>query len=189
MIKCENSYHLWSSERHVIMLIVTLLILTILFCTKSTGYACGWHYETIKAEAKSLPCTKNVALNAFASYPDDLLTQKIKAALFTLMIFPESKKALDELAVSAILLQQLPLAKCALDRRSTLAPDEYATLANLGTYYTFSGELDQAEQMVQIIVDRNPKAHFGREVDHLTLIRYLKSNITQQNHEDENLRN
>ena len=33
-------------------------------------HACGWHYETIKAEGRSLPCTRNVALNAYPSYQE-----------------------------------------------------------------------------------------------------------------------
>ena len=136
-------------------------------------HACGWHYETIKAEARSLPCTRNVALNAYPRYQETHLRHKVQAGLIMSALLPSSLRALDELAVSWILLRDLPRARCVLERRQDLAPTAYATHANWGTYFTFSGELKRAEHHVQEILKADPDAHFGRERDHLTLIRYL----------------
>ena len=78
------------------------------------AHSCGWHYETIKAEARSLPCTRNVALNAYPRYQKRHLKDKVKAALIMSALLPESLRALDELAVSWISLKDLPRARCAL---------------------------------------------------------------------------
>lgn len=154
-----------------------LIILGGLFFSEpQSAHACGWHYETIRAEAKSLPCTQNVSLNAYPRYTDNQLKQKRKVASLMSLLLPTSLLALDEITVTSILLKDLPQAQCALKQRQIYAPNAYETLANLGTYYTFSGELDLAQQSVQKIVDQNPKAHFGREQDHLLLIQYLKKN-------------
>lgn len=168
-----------SKESHRYSALMSVaLISTILSCGVSLRAAevsaCGWHYETIKAEARSLPCTRNVALNAYPSYQEAHLKQKIQAALIMSALLPESLRALDEISVSSILLRDLPQARCALERREELAPDAYATHANWGTYFTFSGELDRAEQHVQATLDADPQAHFGREKDHLLLIQYLR---------------
>ena len=137
-------------------------------------HACGWHYETIKAEGRSLPCTRNVALNAYPSYQEAHLEKKIQVGLMMSALLPKSLRALDELGVSWILLKDLPKAHCALKRRQELAPQAYATHANLGTYFTFSGEHDRAEFHVKETLKIDPEAHFGRERDHLILIQYLR---------------
>jgi hypothetical protein len=150
-------------------------VLSLISLFPGESLACGWHYETIRAEAKSLPCTRNVVSNAWPAYPKTLLQMKAKIARATLILLPTSLRALDELAVSSILLKDLPAAHCALMRRKELAPDAYATHANLGTYYTFSGELEKATQHVKATLAEDPQAHFGRELDHLKLIEYLQT--------------
>ena len=157
----------WRVEAVVLATILLSLIIT-------PVYACGWHYETIKAEGRSLPCTRNVALNAYPSYQESHLRQKIRVAVMMSALLPTSLRALDELTVSSILLKDLPRARCALERREALAPDDYATHANWGTYFTFSGELELAERHVKATLKDDPEAHFGRERDHLTLIQYLR---------------
>ena len=155
--------------------LLSLCLLALILSPLNHALACGWHYETIRAEAKSLPCTRNVVSNGWPSYPKDLLQLKAKVARATLTLLPTSLRAIDELAVSSILLKDLPTAYCALTKRKELAPNAYATHANLGTYYTFSGELDKAAEHVKATLAEDPQAHFGREHDHLLLIEYLQN--------------
>ena len=48
-------------------LALALFICPFISNTIHEAKACGWHYENIRAEAKSLPCTRNVVVNAWPS--------------------------------------------------------------------------------------------------------------------------
>jgi tetratricopeptide (TPR) repeat protein len=60
-----------------------------------------------------------------------------------------------------------------LERRR-LAPDAYASHANLGTLYTFTGEWSKALEAIDKALTIEPKAHFGREKYHFQLVVFLR---------------
>jgi len=77
-------------------------------------------------------------------------------------------------AVALIRLRRLDDARGVLDDRARIDPDGYATHANLGTLFTFTGDLDRALVEVDRALAIDPRAHFGRERYHRQLVVWLR---------------
>jgi hypothetical protein len=86
---------------------------------------------------------------------------------------PDYAPALDDRAVAFLKLGRLEDSRKAMLRLAEVDPDSYATHANLGTLYTFTGEYDKALVHIDRAMALEPQAHFGREKYHRQLVQYL----------------
>lgn len=135
--------------------------------------ACGWDYETFVAETGSLPCVEAVAVMRPPRHSPQLLQRKLDVAELALALVPSSLPAHDARTNALLHLGSYDAALASARARAALAPDDYASKANLGTALTFTGDLEAALTEVDAIVAKDPSAHFGREQFHAKLVRFL----------------
>lgn len=140
--------------------------------------ACGWDDETYFAEAESLPCVLAAIVGAYPEHTKEYYEARIAAADRALAWAPTWLGALDMKGVAFMKMKRLDQAKLVFLKRAEIDPDGYATHANLGTLYTFTGEFDEALKHIDKAMAIEPKAHFGREKYHRRLVVYLKEKAT-----------
>ena len=136
--------------------------------------ACLWDDEVLVAEAATLPCLAEAITNSYPRHTPQYFKARAEAAEIALAFDPYSTWALDMAAIARLHLGKLPEAEALMRRRAEVDPDAYATHANLGTLYTFNGQLDQALVHIDRALKLEPQAHFGREKYHRLLVVYLQ---------------
>lgn len=139
-----------------------------------TADACEWDNETYEAEARSLPCIYAALVGSFPEHVPEYHEARIAAANRALAWAPSWLEALDMKGVALTKLRRFDEAKVVLSKRAEVDPDGYATHANLGTLYTFTGDFDRALEHIDRAMTIEPAAHFGREKYHRALVVYLK---------------
>jgi len=154
-------------HRWLCALLATLLV-------PAAAGACPWDDETWAAEGDSLPCVLDVISGAYPQHTRQYFEARIAAADEALRWSPGWLEALDGKAVALIRLRRLEEARRVLEERARIDPDGYVTHANLGTLYTFTGELDRALEHVDRAMAIDPNAHFGRERYHRMLVVFLR---------------
>ncbi|NVB43134.1 hypothetical protein G6O69_38685 [Pseudenhygromyxa sp. WMMC2535] len=137
--------------------------------------ACLWDQETYAAEAEALPCVVDALVGAYIKHTDAYYEKRIEAADAGLAVAPKWLGGFDMKAVALIHLGRLDEAREVLERRAAIDPDGYATHANLGTLYTFTGEYARALEHIDRALELEPQAHFGRERIHRQLVEFLAS--------------
>lgn len=148
---------------------------------------CAWNDEVWLAEAKTLPCFSDVILNTYPRHTARFHGLRLRAATIALTVDPHSLWALDMAGVAQIHLRKLPAAEKTLLHRLEVAPGAYATHANLGTLYTFTGQWDLALANIDVAMKIEPQAHFGREKYHRAFVVFLSKLAKEPGkHETEN---
>ena len=140
--------------------------------------ACGWDYETYHAEAKSMPCVFDALLGYWPKHTDAYHEQRVQAFDHALAWMPHWTRGLDAKGISLLKLDRLSEAERVMKQRLSVAPDAYASHANLGTLYTFTGDFDAALVHIDRAMAIEPQAHFGREKYHRALVAYLQRGQT-----------
>ncbi len=136
--------------------------------------ACGWDYETYHAEAKSMPCVFDALLGYWPEHTNAYHERRIEAFDIGLAWMPDWTDGLDAKGISLLKLGRLPAAEAVMKHRYEVAPQAYASHANLGTLYTFTGAYDDAIVHIDKAMAIEPEAHFGREQYHRDLVDYLR---------------
>jgi tetratricopeptide (TPR) repeat protein len=139
-----------------------------------TARACPWDNETYAAEAASLPCVFDTLIGAFPRHSKAFHEARLRAAEAVLDWAPAHLDALDAKGVALMKLGRLDEARAVMTRRAALAPRDYASHANLGTIYTFTGEWPKALAAIDRALAIDPEAHFGREKYHKKLVEFLQ---------------
>jgi tetratricopeptide (TPR) repeat protein len=137
--------------------------------------ACGWDGESYHAEAKSLPCVYSALTGIYPKHTPEYLETRAAAAAAALSWVPDYGPALDDEGLALMKLGRLAEAQAVMERRLRVEPDAYASHANLGTLYTFTGDYDLALVHIDRAMKIEPTAHFGREGYHRRLVVYLKA--------------
>ena len=83
----------------------------------------------------------------------------------------EKDKALSNKALAFMKLGKVSKAKDILVDLVQRNPKEYSMVANLGTAYELSGELDSALKYISKGLEINPKSHYGSEWIHVELLK------------------
>ena len=83
----------------------------------------------------------------------------------------EKDKALSNKALALMKLDKVSKAKDILVDLVLRNPKEYSMVANLGTAYELSGELDSALKYISKGLEINPKSHYGSEWIHVELLK------------------
>lgn len=141
----------------------------------SDAAACGWDDEVYAAEERTLPCLSLALTSRQLAHTPKFYETRLRAAQTALEVDPFSTWALDMAGVALMKLHRLPEAEAMMKKRLEIAPDAYASHANLGTVYTFTGDFDRALIHIDRAMKIEPKAHFGREKYHRRLVTYLAS--------------
>jgi tetratricopeptide (TPR) repeat protein len=142
--------------------------------TPSRAEACGWSYESYHEEAVALPCVYAVLLGSFPQHTNEYFEAQIKAADAALLLSPYWLEGLQLKGLALMKLSKLKEAEEVFLQHLKIDPDGYASHANLGTLYTFTGDYEKALSHIDKAMEIEPNAHFGREKYHRMLVVYLK---------------
>jgi tetratricopeptide (TPR) repeat protein len=154
---------------------LTAFFLAAALASSRVARACGWDGESYHAEAKSLPCVYAAVTGIYPKHTPEYFETRAAAAEAALAWAPTDVAALDDRGLALMRLGRLADARAVMERRLALEPDAYASHANLGTLYTFTGDWDLALAHIDRAMKIEPAAHFGREGYHRQLVVYLKA--------------
>lgn len=135
--------------------------------------ACPWYYETYHAEANALPCVLDTLVGNWPRHTPEFYAAQAEAFDYALAWAPYWTDGLDARGVVSMRQGQLDRAREAMTLRHEVAPTAYASHANLGTLYTFTGDHEAAMRHIDEALAKEPKAHFGREKYHRALVEFL----------------
>jgi|CXWL01.1.fsa_nt_gi tetratricopeptide (TPR) repeat protein len=174
-------------------LIVGALVILASFCG-----ACAWDYDTLSMEAKGLPTVIDAIVGRISVNPSEYYKKRIELSLLAIQSNPKDFAAYDNLAVAydklgnsedafrCLNLKLQALKDSGLKPTSDPLNDPwYRYHANLGTVYAHTwfrkgatqktDLLDKAVSELEKAIAINPKAHFGREVIQIEVIKMVKS--------------
>lgn len=147
--------------------------LAVLFFTTSVK-ACMWDRDTLKMETQRFPSTLELITGKFIRHSEAYYrwriedrTERIKSGLHRLDAYDDLAVAYDKLGEHDKAINTM------LEKQKTLGGSGYETHANLGTFYIHKGEFELGLRELDIAVEINPDAHFGREIYQRLLVRYI----------------
>lgn len=152
------------------------IILTVAWVTFAVtqGSACIWDSDTLAAERARFPQVAELITGSFARHSREF--HEWRKARSEAMIKNKAAVAetYDDLAVSQHKLGDHKAAIATMQQKEKLFPGKYETFSNLGTFYIYTGELNQALLFIGKALVIDPNAHFGREKYQLWLVEWLQ---------------
>lgn len=149
-----------------------LLTLLVLLCGHWT-FACLWDYDTIEMERRQFPNTLELITGKFLRHTPEFYYWRIQDRTVKLKKSPDKPSLYDDLAVAYSKLGNNAKAISLMKEKEAIAPNQYETYANLGTFYIHDGQLEKGIQQINKAISINPDAHFGREIYQKLLVEYI----------------
>ncbi|AXT57242.1 hypothetical protein J8L88_01560 [Aquimarina sp. MMG015] len=150
----------------------------ILVCTISTcffGYSCFWDYDTIEMERMQFPDVIELISGKFLRHSPEFYQWRIQDRKEKLEKSPDNLELYDDLAVAYSKIGDDPKAIQIILKKDSIAPNNYKTYANLGTFYIHNNQLEKGIEYIDKAIAINPEAHFGREIYQRHLVEYVLS--------------
>lgn len=146
------------------------------FLVGSAGLqACLWDRDTMTTERTRFPEVAQIVGGVFprhsVAYHEWRRAQCEKA----IASGDRTPGVYDDLAVSQHKLGDHKAAIETMMAKEAALPGLYETYSNLGTFYIYLGDLDEAERHIRRALEINADAHFGREKYQLWLVEWIKS--------------
>jgi hypothetical protein len=151
-------------------------VLASLLLASSAAVACLWDYDTLLAERARQPTTLELITGKFLRHSPRFYDWRRQDRLAKIEAGANAEALWDDLAVAYDKLGQHDQAIETARQRLIENPRRYETLANLGTFYLHSGQLQEGITTIDKALEVNPAAHFGRE----RIQRYLAEYILQR---------
>ncbi|MEZ4936724.1 MAG: hypothetical protein R2799_03935 [Crocinitomicaceae bacterium] len=151
---------------------INLLFLFLIF-SSFLGIACLWDNDTIEMEKQDFPEVYDLLTGNFIRHSEEYYQWKIKDRTEKLKSDPNNPRLYDDLAVAYSKMHQDKKAIELMMQKEKIAPGEYETYANMGTFYLHDGQLEKGIEYIEKAIAINPDAHFGREVYQKYLAEYL----------------
>ncbi|WP_405208987.1 tetratricopeptide repeat protein [Aquimarina sp. LLG6339-5] len=150
----------------------------ILVCTISTcffGYSCFWDYDTIEMERMQFPDVIELISGKFLRHSPEFYQWRIQDRKEKLEKSPDNLELYDDLAVAYSKIGNDAKAIQIILKKDSIAPNNYKTYANLGTFYIHNGQLEKGIEFIDKAIAINLDAHFGREIYQRYLVEYIMS--------------
>ena len=158
----------------------TMLVTCLTAVAVSPAFACLWDYDTLQQERSRFPSTLELITGKFLQHSDDFYRWRIADRERRLKSEPDNLALYDDVAVAWDKLGEPDKAVEVMLQKQALKPDEYETLANLGTFHIHAGRLEEGAEFIKQAITINPDAHFGREIYQLKLVEYVLSKRNEQ---------
>jgi tetratricopeptide (TPR) repeat protein len=129
----------------------------------TTVMACLWDSDTLAAESARFPGISKLITGAFPRHSQEFYEWRRKTCEQQLAKNPALFALYDDLAVAQHKLGDQKSAIATMLAKEKLRPGIYETYSNLGTFYIYTGELEEAVRWISKALAINPNAHFGRE--------------------------
>lgn len=155
-------------------------VLAILAITAATAaHACLWDSDTLSLEKSRFPGVAEIMSGKFPRHSPDYYEWRKKATEAQLAKEPKNPALYDDLAVAQHKLGDHKAAIATMQAKERAVPGIYETYSNLGTFYIYTGELDEALRWINKALAINPNAHFGREKYQKWLVEWVQAGKPQ----------
>ncbi len=141
----------------------TLLAAAILALSTASVTACLWDSDTLAAESARFPGISQLITGAFPRHSQEFCEWRRKTCEQQLAKNPALWDLYNDLAVAQHKLGDHKGAIATMLAKEKLRPGAYETYSNLGTFYIYTGEFEEAIKWISKALAINPNAHFGRE--------------------------
>lgn len=155
-----------------------LFRLLLLVALSAPAWACIWDRDTLEDELRGLPPAAVLASGRWYRHGPAYYQERIDR------LSGKTDLSLDEFDDLAVAYERLERRKEALEVLQAKAeklkaePDpehQYRYHANRATILAHSGQLEEALEELELALELNPEAHFGREEYQVLLIRYVQA--------------
>lgn len=151
-----------------------LLVIGALLVIAAPVLACLWDEDTLRDERSGMPGIAEVLAGRFEKHSEFFYKKRIESMTALIAADPKNLAAYDNLAVAHEKLGDQDAAIAVMLEKEKIAPGEYTTAANLGTFYLHKGDFENGIAHIERALVINPDAHFGREEYQLKLARFLR---------------
>jgi tetratricopeptide (TPR) repeat protein len=152
--------------------------ITVVLLTISTAVACLWDSDTLAQERAKFPSALELIAGKFPRHSPAFYQWRIEDRQAKLESGDDQASYYDDIAVAHDKLRQDDQAIEWMHKKAAKFNDSvdnrYKTAANLGTFYLHSRQLDKGIEQLELAIQINPNAHFGRERHQLYLAKYIK---------------
>lgn len=129
----------------------------------SLGPACLWDRETLDAEKARFPGVEELITGNFPRHSREFYEWRKGVSEKQIAADPSNAAAYDDLAVAQHKLGDHPGAIATMMAKEKAKPGLYETYSNLGTFFIYTGQLQESLVWIDKALAINPDAHFGRE--------------------------
>lgn len=158
-----------SFSQHCRLVLVACLLIS------APAHACLWDTDTIAMEKARFPEITDLISGNFPRHSKEFYQWRKTRCEAALAKGDQAPVVYDDLAVSQHKLGDHAAAIETMYSKEKVHPGLYETCSNLGTFYIYANDLDQAEKWIQKALGINKNAHFGREQYQLWLVQWLKA--------------
>jgi hypothetical protein len=135
--------------------------------------ACLWDGDTLAAEQARFPEAAQLITGTFPRHSREFHEWRVKECESLIKAQKDVLTTHDDLAVSQHKLGDHKGAIETMNQKEKRFPGVYETYSNLGTFYIYTGQLDEAMKHIRKALTINENAHFGREKYQLWLVEWL----------------
>lgn len=151
----------------------------VFLATAATAQACLWDSDTLSMEKSRFPGVAEIMSGKFPRHSPAYYEWRKKATEAALAKDPNDGWLYDDLAVAQHKLGDHKAAIATMLAKEKAVSGLYTTYSNLGTFYIYTGELDEALRWINKALSINPNAHFGREKYQKWLVEWVKAGKPQ----------
>jgi tetratricopeptide (TPR) repeat protein len=155
--------------------------LALLFTFAAMSQACLWDSDTIASERARFPGVAEVMVGRFPRHSKEFYQWRLARVKAEIDKGAKEPALFDDLAVAQHKLGDHKAAIETMLAKEKISPGIYETYSNLGTFYIYTGDLDQALAFIDRALKINPNAHFGREKYQRWLVEWVKEGKPQTN--------
>lgn len=137
--------------------------------------ACLWDSDTFAEEALTQKDVAEIVKGRIQKHSAYFYEQKVAYTKPLVEAGDAGVERYDDLAVAYEKLGKLDEAIAVMGEKEQRFPNQYTTLANLGTFYAHKGDYPKALELLNAAIALNPGAHFGREKYQVMAIGYLQA--------------
>jgi len=146
--------------------------------------ACIWDSDTIISENARFPGVEEILSGKFPRHSREFYEWRKKRCEEVLLADPLRMPVYDDLAVSQHKLGDHVAAIATMKKKESIRPGLYETFSNLGTFYIYTGELEEALVWINKALAINANAHFGREKYQKWLVEWVMAGKPQEGRRD-----
>lgn len=166
--------HRWRYNQRMKQRAAFLLLAGTFTLSSATLLACLWDNDTLAAERKRLPEVAELIMGNFPRHSLKFHEWRRDRCKQLIGNHAASVSTYDDLAVSLHKLGDHQGAIAIMEAKELMFPGLYETRSNLGTFYIYTGQLDEALKYIRQALAINPNAHFGREKYQQWLVEWLQ---------------
>ena len=151
-----------------------LVMLAVAGCS-AAALACLWDSDTFAEEALTQKDVAEIVRGKIAKHSTFFYEEKVAYTKPLIDSGDAGMERYDDLAVALEKIGKVDEAIAVMAQKEKRFPNQYTTLANLGTFYAHKGDFPKGLELLNAAITLNPDAHFGREKYQVKALGYLKA--------------